>query len=73
MKLLRFQKSIYFFYGGESQQFVNAIEFIGLSPFNRKFSVFLLSDLGRKTMTQKKLSIQEESSDITYKKFSTKK
>ena len=44
-------ESIYFFYGGESEQFVNALEFIGLSPINREFSVFLLSDLGRQTIT----------------------
>ena len=54
-------------------EYLNTLEFIGLSPINREFSAFLLSDLGRKTMTQNKLSIQEESSDITYKKFSTKK
>ena len=54
-------KSIYFFYGGESEQFVNALEFIDLSPINREFSVFLLSDLGRKTTTQNKLSIHVES------------
>ena len=29
--------SVYFFYGGESEQFVNALEFIGLSPINREF------------------------------------
>ena len=32
--------SIYFFHGGESEQFVNALEFIGLSPINREFSAF---------------------------------
>ena len=44
-------ESIYFSYGGERDQFVNALEFIGLSPINREFSVFLLSDPGRQTMT----------------------
>ena len=34
-------KSIYFFYGGESKQFVNALEYIGLSPINKEFSAFL--------------------------------
>ena len=38
-------ESIYFFYGGESEQFVQALEFIGLSPINREFAAFLLSDL----------------------------
>ena len=53
-----------YIYGGESEQFVNALEFIGLSPINREFSAFLLSDLGRKTMTQNKLIIHVESGDI---------
>ena len=64
-------ESIYFFYGGESEQFVNALEFIGLSPINREFSAFLLSDLGRQTMTQNKLSIHVESGDIFYDNHST--
>ena len=54
-------ESIYFFYGEESEQFVQALEFIGLSPINREFASFLLSDLGLKTMTQNKLSIHVES------------
>ena len=66
-------ESIYFFYGGESEQFVNALEFIGLSPINREFSAFLLSDLGRKTMTQNKLSIHLESGDIFYDNHNTGK
>ena len=41
-----------FFYGGDSQKFVDALEFVGLSPINREFAAFLLSDLGRQTMTQ---------------------
>ena len=45
-------ESIYFFYGGDSQQLVDALEFLGISPINREFAAFLLSDLGRKTMTQ---------------------
>ena len=45
-------QSIYFFYGGDSQKFVDALEFVGLSPINREFAAFLLSDLGRQTMTQ---------------------
>ena len=28
-------ESIYLFYGGDSEEFVNALEFIGLSPINR--------------------------------------
>ena len=54
----------FFFFSEESEQFVDALEFIGLSPINREFSAFLLSDLGRKTMIQNKLSIHVESGDI---------
>ena len=63
--------SIYFFYGGESEQFVNALEFIGLSPINREFSAFFLSDLGRQTMTQNKLSIHVNTGDIFYDNHNT--
>ena len=70
MKLLRFQK-VCFFYGGESERFVNALEFIGRSPINREFSAFLISDFGRKTMTQNKLSIYVESGDIFYDNHNT--
>ena len=58
--------NIYFFHGGKSQKFTDALEFLGLSPINREFAVFLLSDLGRKKMTQNKLSIHVESGDILY-------
>ena len=57
-------ESIYLFYEGDSQNFVDALEFIGLSPINREFAAFLLSDLGRQIMTQNKLSIHVESGDI---------
>ena len=64
-------ESIYFFYGGDSQNFVDALEFIGLSPINREFAAFLLSDLGRQVMTQNKLSIHVESGDIFYDNHNT--
>ena len=50
---------------------MNALEFIGLSPINREFSAFLLPDLGRKTMTQNKLSIHAESGDVFYDNHNT--
>ena len=59
-------ESIYFFYGGENEEFVQALEFIGLSPITREFAAFLLFDLGLKTMTQNKLSIHVESGEIFY-------
>ena len=66
-------QSIYFFHGGDSQKFVDALEFIGLSPINREFAAFLLSDLGRQTMTQNKLSIHLELGDIFYDNHNTDK
>ena len=63
--------SVYFFYGGESEQFVNALEFIGLSPIKRKFGAFLLSNLGRQIMTQNRLSIHVESGDLFYNNHNT--
>ena len=64
-------ESIYFFYGGDSEQFVQALEFIGLSLFSREFAAFLLSNLGLKTMTQNKLSIYVESGEIFYHNHNT--
>ena len=64
-------ESIYSFYSGDSQQFVNALEFIGLSPINREFDAFLLSELGRQTMNQNKLSIHMETGDIFYNNHNT--
>ena len=63
--------NIYFFYGGDSQQFVDALEFLGLGPINREFAAVLLSDLRRKTMTQNKLSIHVESGNIFYDNHNT--
>ena len=63
--------SIYFLYGGDSQKFVDAVEFIGPSPINREFAAFLLSDLGRQAMTQNKLSIHVELGDVFYDNHNT--
>ena len=64
-------ESIYFFYGDESENFVRSLEFIGLSPINREFGDFLLSDLSRKVMTENRLSIHIESGDIFYDNHNT--
>ena len=64
-------ESIYFFYGGDSELFNNALEFLGLSPINREFGAFLMSDVGLKTMTQNKLSIHVDSGDIFYNNNNT--
>ena len=65
-------ESISFFYGGDSDQFVNALEFLGLRLINREFGAFLLSDLGRQTMTQNKFSIHFESGEIFNDNHNTK-
>ena len=44
---------------------------MGISPENREFAAFLLSDLGRKTMTQNKLGIHVDSGDIFYDNHNT--
>ena len=70
MRPVKFQKA-FFFYGGDSQQFVDALEFISLSPIDSEFAAFLLSDLGRQTMIQNKLSIHVELGDIFYNNHNT--
>ena len=50
---------------------MKASEFIGLSPISREFGAFLLSDLGRTTMTENKLSIHVGSGDIFYNNHNT--
>ena len=64
-------ENIYFFYGGDGDQFVNALKFLSLSLVNREFGSFLLSDLGRQTVTQNKLSIHIESGEIFYDNHNT--
>ena len=44
---------------------------MGINPSKREFAAFLLSDLGRKTMTQNKLSIHADSGDIFYDNHNT--
>ena len=59
-----FLKTFIFFYGRESENFYRALEFIGLSPMNRKFGAFFMLDLGRGVMVENKLSIHIESGDV---------
>ena len=59
-------KNIYFFYGGYSDNFLRSLKFMALSPMNREFGAFLMSDLGRQIMAENKLSIHVESGDIFY-------
>ena len=62
-------ESFFFFYGSGSEQFNNM--FLGLSPINREFGAFLMSDLRLKTMTPNKLSIHVDSGDIFYNNHNT--
>ena len=62
----RVPENIYFFYVWESENFYQALEFVGLSPINREFGAFLMSHLGRQVMTQNKLSVHVESGAIFY-------
>ena len=66
-------ESIYFFYGGDSDQFVEALKFIGIQGQNREFATFLMSDEDRRLMTQNKLSIhvETETGDIFYDNHNT--
>ena len=64
-------ENIYFFYGGDSDQFVEALKFIGIQGQNREFATFLISDEGRRRMTQNKLSIHVETGDIFYDNHNT--
>ena len=40
-------ESVYFFYGGKSENFSRAIEFLGSDANNREFVACLLSDFGK--------------------------
>ena len=64
-------ESVYFFYGGESENFTREIEFLVPNADNREFAAFLLSDLGRTVMTSNKISIHLETEDIFYENYST--
>ena len=64
-------ENIYFFYGGKSDNLYRALEFVGLSPMNRGFEAFLMSDLGRQVMTENKISIHVESRYIFYENHNT--
>ena len=63
--------NIYFFYCGESDNFYRALEFVGLSPMNREFGAFLMSDLGGQVMNDNRLLIHVESGDIFYENHNT--
>ena len=64
-------ESIYFFYGADSDQFVEALKFIGIQGQNREVATFLMPDEGRRLMTQNKLSIHVQTGDIFYDNHNT--
>ena len=53
-----------FFYGGDNENFVLAVEFLSPSSDGREFVTFLLSHLGQNVMNNNSLSIHIESGDI---------
>ena len=60
-----------FFYAGDNENFVQAVEFLPPSADNREFVTFLLSDLGQYVMNNNSLSLHIESGDIFYQSFNT--
>ena len=56
-------ENVYFFYGGESENFSRAVEFFEADANNREFAAFLLSDLRRQVMKSNKLSIHVKTGD----------
>ena len=60
-----------FFYGGESENFVRAVEFLGPDTDNRELAAFLLSHLGRQVMASNRLSIHVETGDAFYENHNT--
>ena len=51
-------ENIYFLYVGESNNFYQAIEFMGPDADNREFAAFLMSAMARQVMTSSRLSKQ---------------
>ena len=64
-------ENIYFFYGGESDNFYRAVEFMGPDANNREFTAFLISDIGRQVMTSNTLSMHLEIGQIFYEYHNT--
>ena len=46
-----------FFYGGDNQTFIRAIEYLAPSSDNREFIAFLLSEKGQNVMTSNRILI----------------
>ena len=64
-------ENIYFFYGGESENFYRAVEFMGPDAENREFAAFLMFDMGRQVMASNRLLIHVETGDIFYENHNT--
>ena len=61
-----------FFFGGETENFVNACNFLSLNTDNNEFISFLCSDIGQNIITNNSLLRHVESRDIFYNDFDTK-
>ena len=64
-------ENIYFFYGGESENFYRTVEFMGPDAENREFAAFLMFDMGRQVMASNRLLIHVETGDIFYENHNT--
>ena len=58
-----------FFYGGDNENFVRAVEFLSPSSDNRELVRFFLLDLGQNVMNNNSLFIHIESGDIFYQNY----
>ena len=65
-------ENIYFLYVGESNNFYQAIEFMGPDADNREFAAFLMSAMARQVMTSSRLSIHVKTGGIFYENHNTR-
>ena len=64
-------ESVKFFYGDDSENVLQNIEFLNPNSNNSEFVAFLLSNLGRNVMPSNRLSIHIAYSDIYYENHNT--
>ena len=62
-----------FFYGGDNENFIHAIEFLSPSSDTREFIAYLLSEKGKNVTKSNNLSIHIEKGNIFYQNFNTNK
>ena len=60
------------FFGGETENFVSACNFLSLNTDNNKFISFVCSGMGQNMITNNSLSRHVENGDVFYNDFNTK-